>query len=147
MPIPVYSHGGPAMQGFPAVVGNTTNSGNPVLINNSLYEPIMQVFFSGTSCTVFIEGNGGAIDPQSGTPPASEWVDFTGGAGYALTNGGQLAKCLPRTIPCWRTRISAMVIGAGSGLISYVPSIVIPDGNLVSAGRPPRTANAYNPNV
>lgn len=144
MPIPVYSHGGQSMQGFPAVVGNTTNSGNPILIANTIYEPAMHIFFAGTSCTVFIEGNGGIIDPISGEPPAGEWIDYTGGAGYGLTNGQTLSKALPKTIPCWRTRISAIVAGV---LTSYVPAIVIPGGNLVSAGRPGRAAQAYNPNV
>jgi hypothetical protein len=144
MPIPVYSHGGGSQQGFPAVSGTTTGSGNPIQITNTIYEPVMHVFFTGTSCTVFIEGNGGLIDPTTGQPPAAEWVDYTGGAGYGLTNGQTLAKALPKTVPLWRTRISAIVAGT---LVSYVPAIVIKDGNLVSAGRPGRGAAIYSPNV
>lgn len=147
MPIPVYSHGGPSMDGFPAVSMKVTGNGNPIYINNSFYEPVMHIMFFGTSCTVFIEANGGLIDAQTGLPPAAEWIDYTGGVGFALTNGGFLAKALPKTLPCWRTRISAIVIGAGTGLWSYVPAIVTDRGNLTSAGRPPRSANAYNPNA
>lgn len=133
---PVYSHGGPSMQGFPSVPGNTTNSGNPVYILQAQVDPAMNIFFSGTSCTVLVEGNGGQIDPTTGAPPTAEWFDYSSG-GYALTNGQQLSKFVPRSIPCWRTRISAITIGAGSGLWSYIPSIVSPrDGVVVSASRP-----------
>lgn len=144
MPAPVYSHGGPAMQGFPAIVGNVASAGNPIQITNTKYEPAMHVFFSGTSCTVFIECNGGLVDPITGFPPAGEWVDYSIAGGFSLTNGQNLAKALPKTLPYWRTRIGVIVAGI---LVSYVPAIVVGDGNLVSAGRPSRTANPYNPNA
>lgn len=146
MAVPVYSHGGPSMQGFPSVAGTAQSSGNPVYILTALVNPAFQVFFSGTSCTVLVEGNGGIIDPTTGAPPSGEWVDYSSG-GIAMTNGQALSKQLPRSIPCWRTRISAINLGAGTGLTSYVPSITSGGDFVVSASRPPSTANAYNPNA
>jgi hypothetical protein len=94
----------------------------------------MQIFFSGTSCTVLIEGNGGLID-NTGNPPSGEWIDYSSG-GYALTNGQVLSKKLPFSIPYWRTRITAITLGGGSGVVSYVPSIIGPTGIVVSASYP-----------
>ena len=135
MPIPTYSHGGNSQSGFPAVLGTTTNSGRPVAIVQAISQAAMQVFFSGTSCTVLIEGNGGLVD-QTGNPPAAEWIDYSSG-GYSLTNGSQLSKYLPRAIPYWRTRITAIVAGT---LVSYVPSVVGPNGVIVSASYPSLTS-------
>lgn len=132
MPLtPTYSHGGSSVTGFPAVLGTTTNSGRPVQIIQALVDPAMQFFFTGTSCTVLLEGNGGRVD-STGNPPSGEWVDYSSG-GYALTNGQTLSKFLPRCIPYWRTRITAIVAGT---LVSYVPSIVSPEGQVVSTGYP-----------
>ena len=143
---PIYSHGGPSTPGFPAIAGTSTTTGNPIYISNTIYQPAFNVFFSGTSCTVVIEGNGGQCDPVTGNPPSGEWIDYSSG-GYAMTNGTNLSKALPRTIPCWRTRITAMTLGGGTGLFSYIPAIVVANGNLVSAGRPPSGAAAYSPNT
>ncbi len=107
--------------------------------------PALNIFWSGTGVTVLVEGNGGAIDPTTGLPPAGEWVDYSAG-GYAMVNGDFLSKSLPRAIPCWRTRMTLTVLGPGTGLTSYVPCIVTPNGLFVSAGRPTTSANAYNPN-
>lgn len=133
MPIPTYSHGGPPQPGFPSVAGTSQTSGRPVSIVQAINDAAMQIFFSGTSCTVVLEGNGGAI--TNGAPPANEWVDYSAG-GYALTNGQALSKFLPASIPYWRTRISAITLGGGTGLTSYVPDIVGPSGVIVSASYP-----------
>ena len=133
-PNPTYSHGGASANGFPAVLGTTTNSGRPVAIVQAIQQPAMQIFFSGTSCTVVVEGNGGQLD-STGNPPAGEWVDYSSG-GFALTNGQQLSKKLPFSIPYWRTRISAINTPTGQGLVSYIPSIVVSNGWVVSTGYP-----------
>ncbi len=144
---PIYSHGGPSTPGFPAVAGTTTTTGNPIYIfSSAIYPPALNGFFTGTSCTVVVEGNGGLINTQTGQPPSGEWIDYSNG-GYALTTGQSFSKALPPSIPCWRTRITAIVLGGGAGFFSYVPAIVIPPGDMVSAGRPPIAANAYNPNT
>ncbi len=143
---PVYSHGGTTAGGFPAVIGNTTNSGRPVFIGdavatNTLLLPAMVGFFSGTSCTVLIEGNGGTID-STGNPPSGEWIDVSGG-GYALTNGQSFAKTLPMQFPCYRTRISAMTIGGGTGFQSYVPNIIT-NGGVVASARYPKLSSSQS---
>ncbi len=145
MASPVYSHGGPSMQGFPAIPGTADGAGNPIYIIEAQVNPALNIFWSGTGVTVLVEGNGGAIDPTTGLPPAGEWVDYSAG-GYAMVNGDFLSKSLPRAIPCWRTRMTLTVLGPGTGLTSYVPCIVTPNGLFVSAGRPTTSANAYNPN-
>ena len=131
MPQPTYSHGGASQNGFIAVPGTTTSSGRPVAIVQAISDAAMQFFFTGTSCTVLIEGNGGAIS-STGNPPSGEWIDYSNG-GYSLTNGQTLSKFLPRCIPYWRSRITAIVAGT---LITYVPSIVGPNGVIVSASYP-----------
>jgi hypothetical protein len=137
-PVPCYSHGGSSVPGFPAVLGTTTNSGRPVQILQAQQQPAMQVFWSGTSVTVVIEGNGGALD-STGNPPSGEWIDYSSG-GYALTNGQNLSKKLPYSVPYWRTRITAINTPTGSGLVSYIPSIIAPNGEVVATGYPELTS-------
>jgi len=135
MPVPVYSHGGPSQAGWTAVLGTSTNSGLPIaILQANQTNPAIQIFFSGTSCTVVVEGNGGTLD-STGNPPSGEWIDYSSG-GFALTNGGQLSKYLPRSIPYWRTRITAINSPTGQGLVSYVPDLVGPNGVITSAARP-----------
>ncbi len=135
MPMPTYSHGGASQSGFAAVVGTTTNSGRPIsIVQADQVNPAIQIFYSGTSCTVVVEGNGGAID-NTGNPPSTDWIDYSSG-GFALTNGQQLSKYLPRSIPYWRTRITAINTPTGAGLVSYCPCIVGPNGVIVSASYP-----------
>lgn len=132
MPTPVYSHGGASQAGFPAVPGTSTNAGRPVaIVQANQTDPCMQIFFVGTSCTVLLEGNGGQID-STGNPPSGEWIDYSNG-GYALTTGQTLSKFIPRCVPYWRTRITAIVAGT---LQSYCPSIIGPSGVVVSASYP-----------
>lgn len=138
MPQPIYSHGGVSQSGFPAVLGTAQNSGRPVAIVQAIADPAMQFFFTGTSVTVLIEGNGGLID-TTGNPPTTEWIDYSAG-GYTIGNNGQLSKFLPRSIPYWRTRITAITAPTGSGLVSYVPIIIGPNGVLVSASYPQLTS-------
>src|ERR1700690_1322367 len=135
MPVPVYSHGGPSQSGWTAVLGTTTNSGLPIaILQANQTNPAIQIFWSGTSCTVVVEGNGGTLD-STGNPPSGEWIDYSNG-GFALTNGQQLSKYLPRSVPYWRTRITAINTPTGQGLQSYVPSLVGPSGVIISAARP-----------
>lgn len=129
--VPTYSHGGVGAGGFPVVVGNTTNSGRPVYIAQAITSPALNAFFVGTSCTFLVEGNGGAVD-NTGNPPAGEWIDYSNG-GYSLTTGQSISKFLPTCIPCWRTRITAIVAGT---LVSYVPAIVTSNGVVGSASYP-----------
>ena len=136
---PTYSHGGAAAGGFPAVIGTTTNSGRPIFIGdgiatNNLLLPGIIGFFTGTSCTVVVEGNGGLID-STGNPPSGEWIDISSG-GIALTNGQSFAKTLPIQFPCYRTRITAINTPTGNGFVSYVPSIVTAGGVIASARYP-----------
>ena len=136
MPQPIYSHGGVSQSGFPAVLGTSTNSGRPIyIVQANQGNPAIQIFFSGTSITLVVEGNGGLID-TTGNPPAGDWIDYSNG-GYSLTNGQALSKFLPRSVPCWRTRITAITLGAGTGLVSYCPSLVGPNGVIISASYPP----------
>src|ERR1700687_5781556 len=111
---PTYSHGGVSAGGFPVVVGNATNSGRPIFIGdavatNTLLLPGLMGFFTGTSCTVLVEGNGGQVD-ATGNPPASDWIDVSSG-GISLTTGQFFAKVLPIQFPIYRTRITAIVAG------------------------------------
>lgn len=139
MPIPTYSHGGVSQAGFPAVLGTTTNAGRPIsIVQANQTDACIQIFFSGTSCTVLLEGNGGLVD-STGNPPSGEWIDYSAG-GFALTNGQQLSKFLPRCVPYWRTRISAINTPTGQGLVSYTPSIIGPGGIVVSASYPTLTS-------
>jgi hypothetical protein len=132
---PIYSHGGATTNNFIAVPGTSTNSGRPISIIQATLNPAIQIFWAGTSVTVLIEGNGGQID-STGNPPSGEWLDYSSG-GFALTNGQSLSKYLPRTIPYWRTRITAINTPTGVGLVSYCPSIIGPEGKIVSASYPP----------
>ena len=145
MPTPVYSHGGPSSPGWPSVPGTTTNSGNPILIAGQIYQSAMHGFFLGTSCTVVVEVNGGNCDPQTGQPTSTDWIDITSG-GIALTTGQNFAKVLPKQEVYVRTRITAITLGGGAGFWSYVPGVAGP-GGVTTAGRPPTTSIAYNPNA
>jgi hypothetical protein len=131
---PFYSHGGVTMSGFVAVPGTTISAGRPISISQATQNPAIQIFFVGTSCTVLIEGNGGPLD-STGNPPSTDWIDYSSG-GFALTTGQSLSKFLPRVVPYYRTRISAIVLGGGSGLVSYVPCIIGPGGIIASASYP-----------
>jgi hypothetical protein len=143
---PTYSHGGQNAGGFTAVIGTSTNSGRPVAINdaiatNNLILPAIIGFYTGTSCTVVVEGNGGAID-STGNPPSGEWIDISAG-GIALTNGQSFAKTLPIQFPTYRTRITAITAPSGNGFVSYVPSIITAGGVQASA-RYPRLSSAQS---
>jgi hypothetical protein len=132
---PIYSHGGPTVNNFIAVVGTTTNAGRPIMIVQATVDPAIQIFWSGTSCTVLLEGNGGQVD-STGNPPSGEWVDYSSG-GYALTNGQALSKFIPRCVPYWRTRITAINTPTGTGLVSYCPGIIGADSTITNASYPP----------
>lgn len=133
---PTYSHGGTTAGGFTAVPGTSQSSGRPVAITVAASKPAMNCFWTGTSVTFVIEGNGGTLD-STGNPPSAEWFDYSNG-GYSLTNGQSISKKLPREIPYWRTRITAINAPTGAGLVSYVPCVVTNGGVLTSAGYPDR---------
>jgi hypothetical protein len=132
---PCYSHGGPTTPGYPAVAGNGTSSGLPVFIGdhnpNAPFLPTMVIFCAGGNATVILEANGGIPDLATGQPPAAEWVDCSNG-GFAMTAGSTLAKSIPPSLPCWRTRIT---VNAGATVVSYVPNIA-GAGTLVPASHP-----------
>jgi hypothetical protein len=140
MPLPTYSHGfsqgGVQIpNGRVAASGTTTGAGLPVQIfQASGSDPAMQFFYTGTTCTVLLEGNGGPLD-TFGNPPAGDWQDYSAG-GYTLTNGQFLSKFIPRSIPYWRTRITVNTAATGVGFYSYVPSLVAPGGVIISAAYP-----------
>ena len=118
-----------------------TNTGNPIWIFGA-FEPVaLKIICAGTpgaTITVFAESNGGALS-QFGVPPAAEWIDQSSG-GYAVTipAGGIYTldkKILITGTPMYRTRT---VAGAGAMTVtSYVPYLVLSNGNWVSAGPPP----------
>jgi hypothetical protein len=136
---PTYSHGGAGAGGFPAVPGTTQSSGRPIFIGDAVSQtnqilPGLIAFFVGTTVTFVVEGNGGLIDP-TGNPPSAEWIDVTNG-GITLTTGQSIGKTLPIQFPVYRTRITAITLGGGSGLVSYVPSIITAGGVQASARYP-----------
>jgi hypothetical protein len=131
---PTYSHGGAAAGGFPAVPGTTQSSGRPIWIGSAAQQPALVAFFTGTTVTFLIEANGGLVD-STGNPPSGEWVDVSNG-GYTLTTGQSIAKLLPLSVPCYRTRITSITLGGGSGLVSYTPSIVTIGGVQAAASYP-----------
>lgn len=136
---PTYSHGGTSAGGFPVVIGTSTNSGRPIYIGDavstdSLILPGLIGFYTGTTCTILVEGNGGQID-NTGNPPSGEWVDISSG-GITLTNNQSFAKTLPLQFPCYRTRITVNTAPTGNGFVSYVPSIITSGGVQASARYP-----------
>src|SRR5574343_742065 len=136
---PTYSHGGANAGGFTAVPGTTISSGRPIFIGDAISTsnqllPGLIAFFSGTTVTFVVEGNGGLID-STGNPPTGEWIDVSSG-GYTLTNGQSIGKVLPIQFPVYRTRSTAITLGGGSGLNSYVPSIITEGGVVASARYP-----------
>lgn len=139
---PTYSHGGPGSSGFPTVQGTGVSNGQPISIVNATNDAaVFTLILSGTTgqtLTVFIESNGGPVD-ATGNPPASDWVDMTGGTGYVMTVGASnapdvRAKLIPRGKPYWRSRISAYTSGT---LVSYCDGVIDATGYIKTAGRPP----------
>ena len=128
---PVYSLGGPGAAGWPAVPGTSIIAGNPIEIVNSISNPCMVIICIGGTATVFLEGNGSL--PVGGIPISSDWIDVTGGSGYAMTSGQTIGKLLPLIMPYWRCRISAI---AGATVNAYVPAIQLTGGFLGSASYP-----------
>lgn len=124
---PTFSHGD-------TIPGTTQSAGRPVSIIPAITRPGFVGFFSGTTVTFLIEGNGGLVD-STGNPPASEWEDYSAG-GITLTNGLNFGKFLSLAVPIWRTRITAITLGGGTGLVSYVPGIITPGGVWTTASHP-----------
>ena len=135
LPNPVFSHGGTTVPGFTAVVGNTTNSGRPVFLSNGVVGEIYLhgILDSPGTCTVVIEVNGGSADPQTGIPPAADWIDISSG-GIALSAGSpNFAKKIPPILGYVRTRIT--VYGSGT-FRSYIPAFRTATGDFQSASYP-----------
>jgi len=132
---PIYSHGGATVNNWIAVPGTTISAGRPISIAQAIQDPAIQIIFTGTSVTVLLEGNGGPLDPTTGNPPSTDWIDYSNG-GYVLAANGFFSKFLERSVPCWRTRITAINITGGSGLVSYCPGIIGIHNVIVSASYP-----------
>ncbi len=123
-----YSHGGGNAPGWVAVPGTTTGAGRPIEITGAIIQPALKMSFTGTSVTFVVEGNSGALD-NTGNPPSGDWHDYTEGTPFSLTTGQNLAYLLPLQEAYWRTRITAITLGAGAGFVSYVGPIVITGGS------------------
>lgn len=137
---PTFSHGGSSVGPFPPVPGNAVSSGRPIFIGDAaVSDPAMMIFVTGGNATVFLECNGGLANNLNGAPPAGEWIDVSGG-GYALTPTSPIGKFIPRTVPYWRTRISA--IDPGATVTSYCPGLRRDTGDFVPASYPPVNSGA-----
>lgn len=134
---PTYSHGGVQVGRWAPVVGDAVSAGRPIQVAGSHPSPsnwpILIIVLKAGTATILIEGNGGELD-QNGNPPSDEWIDVSNG-GYALDIVGstKVAKRLPPIMPIYRTRISAE---AGGELVSYVPCLILPSGQIISAQHP-----------
>jgi hypothetical protein len=130
---PRFSHGGDGSDG--TQIGN----GSPIFLGDNCVAASMFIEISGGTATVFYEVNGG---PIANGVPQGQWVDVTGGSGYALTTTTPVAKTCPVDAPYHRTRISA--IDPGASVRSYCPGIRTGNGDWINAVRPP---NASPPNL
>lgn len=134
---PCYSHGGVSEPRWPAVLGTGTGGGNPVDISGAdpNNRPVMFIRISVGTATVRIQANGGTIDPNTGIPDVNDWIDVTGDLLMDFSDPTKLtyAKKLPPSMPYYRTRIAAI---AGGNVISYVPLLVLPSGQVAAAHRP-----------
>src|SRR5689334_18041205 len=77
--LPVYSHGGPSVSGWPSVSGSVTGTGNPIWIGAADVGIVpTPIAFGGVisvgTATVKIEANPGPADPGTGAPPSDLWV-------------------------------------------------------------------------
>lgn len=129
---PRYSHAGDGNS------GTVTGNGKPIFLGDNCVAADMNITVTGGNATVFLECSGGVIDNSTGLPPEGSWIDVTGGSGYAMTPTTPVAKVCPVGEPYWRTRISAIDVGAS--VESYIPGIRTFTGDWISASRPPQSS-------
>lgn len=127
---PTYSIG----PGSTASGTSSPQSGRAIYLGDNCVKASMFIQVTGGNATVVLECTGGNVDTTTGEP-TSQWVDVTGGSGYALTPTTPVAKDLPSEAPYWRCRITAL--DPGASVLAYVPSIRSFNGDFIKASYPP----------
>lgn len=109
------------------------STGRTIFLGDNCVAACMMIETNGGNATVFLECTGGPINNATGEP-TSQWIDVTGGSGYALTPSTPVAKDLPPEAPYWRARITSL--DPGANVFAYVPGIRAGNGDSLSAQHP-----------